>query len=90
MFQENLIIFIIAFTLSIFVLRLIRFVITAIFGEVEKFIEMLLGKRNPKITRFFLKIDYIVNEMRILGIRWHILLAFLYVSCVQLQILYKI
>ena len=37
------------------------------------------GKHEDSIKAFFQKIDYLVNKLTILGIRWHYVAAFLYI-----------
>ena len=80
----------IAFIAAIVVLRLIRYVITGIFCTVEDTLLEYFSKNTVIIKNFFSKIDFLVNKMRILSIRWHILLAFLYVAYIQLHLLHKI
>lgn len=37
------------------------------------------GKHENNIKAFFLKLDFVINKATILGIRWHYVVAFLYI-----------
>jgi hypothetical protein len=37
------------------------------------------GEHESEIKAFFQKVDYLVNKLTILGIRWHYVAAFLYI-----------
>jgi hypothetical protein len=79
MSQENLLMYFVGFILAIFTLRLIRFTITWFFVIVEDTILDVFPKYEGGFGGFFSKVDFLVNKMRILNIRWHFIVAFGYV-----------
>ena len=70
----------VGFIAAIFELRMLRFTITLLFGMVEDTLRESFPKYDSTLRDFFLKIDFAVNKLRILGIRWHFIAAFLYVA----------
>ena len=80
MTQETVLMYFIGFIAAIFVLRMLRFTITLLFGMVEDTLRESFPKYDSTLRDFFLKIDFVVNKLRILGIRWHFIAAFLYVT----------
>jgi len=80
MTQETVLIYFIGFIAAIFVLRMLRFTITLLFSMVEDTLRESFPKYDSTLRDFFLKIDFAVNKLRILGIRWHFIAAFLYVT----------
>jgi hypothetical protein len=80
MTQETVLMYFIGFIAAIFVLRMLRFTITLLFGMVEDTLRESFPKYDSTLRDFFLKIDFAVNKLRILGIRWHFIVAFLYIA----------
>jgi len=90
MTQRDFFIDVFGFILAVFILRLLRLAITMFFVMAEDILRKSFPKYDSNLRDFFLKIDFVMNKMRILGIRWHFLLAFVYVVFMRLHSMHVI
>jgi len=88
MTQRDFFIDVFGFILAVFVLRMLRFAITMFFGMIEDTLRESFPKFDNNLRDFFLKIDFVINKMRIFGIRWHFVVAFTYVAYMRLHSLH--
>ena len=85
MTQRDFFIDIFGFILAVFVLRMLRFCITSIYLAVKDYLRENFRKHDTQIRDHFQKWDFVINKMRIFGIRWHFIAAFVYVAYMRLH-----
>jgi hypothetical protein len=84
MITENLLMHLVGFIAAMFVLRLARFTFSFAMQSIEDPLRENFPENDTVIRDFFLKVDYVVNgwtlfKIGIYRVRWHYIVAFLYV-----------